>query len=74
MLKDMCRTFADQELAPIAGKIDKEHMYPGEAIEKMTEMGLMGINVPCDFGGSEMSALAYAVSCEEIRRVFACNF
>jgi len=68
MLKDMCRTFADQELAPIAGKIDKEHMYPGEAIEKMTEMGLMGINVPCDFGGSEMSALAYAVSCEEISR------
>lgn len=34
----------------------------------MTEMGLMGINVPGDFGGSEMSALAYAVSCEEISR------
>merc|ERR1719209_1785342 len=31
-------------------------------------MGLMGINVPGDFGGAEMSALAYAVSCEEISR------
>jgi len=68
MLKDMCRTFADQELAPNAGKVDKEHMYPAESVAKMTEMGLMGINVPCDFGGSEMSALAYAVSCEEISR------
>ena len=34
----------------------------------MSEMGLMGINVPGDFGGAEMSALAYAVSCEEISR------
>lgn len=68
MLKDMCRTFADQELAPNAGKVDKEHLFPAESVAKMTEMGLMGINVPCDFGGSEMSALAYAVSCEEISR------
>ena len=43
-------------------------MYPAEQIAQMSEMGLMGINVPGDFGGAEMSALAYAVSCEEISR------
>merc|ERR1712136_245500 len=64
----MTRTFAEQELAPIASKIDKEHLYPAEQIAQMSEMGLMGINVPGDFGGAEMSALAYAVSCEEISR------
>lgn len=64
----MTRTFAEQELAPIAGKIDKEHLYPADQIAQMSEMGLMGINVPGDFGGAEMSALAYAVSCEEISR------
>lgn len=68
MLKDMTRTFAEQELSPIASKIDKEHLYPAEQIAQMSEMGLMGINVPGDFGGAEMSALAYAVSCEEISR------
>lgn len=68
MLKDMTRTFAEQELAPIAGITDKEHRYPAEQIAQMAEMGLMGINVPAEFGGAEMSALAYAVSCEEISR------
>ena len=68
MLRDMCRNFADNELAPIAGRIDQEHRYPKEQIDQMFEMGLMGINVPEEFGGSGMSALAYAVACEEISR------
>ena len=46
----------------------KQHLFPTEQIAKMSEMGLMGINVSADFGGAGMSALAYAVSCEEISR------
>ncbi|CAG5098584.1 Oidioi.mRNA.OKI2018_I69.XSR.g15797.t1.cds [Oikopleura dioica] len=68
MIRDLCRTFADNELAPIAAEVDKKHMYPKDQIAQMTEMGLMGINVPEQFGGAGMSALAYAVSCEEISR------
>lgn len=68
MIRDLCRSFADNELAPIASEVDKNHMYPKEQIAQMTEMGLMGINVPEEFGGAGMSALAYAVSCEEISR------
>jgi len=68
MIRDLCRSFADNELAPIASEVDKKHMYPKEQISQMTEMGLMGINVPEEFGGAGMSALAYAVSCEEISR------
>lgn len=68
MIRDLCRSFADNELAPIASEVDKNHMYPKKQIAQMTEMGLMGINVPEEFGGAGMSALAYAVSCEEISR------
>jgi len=68
MLKDMVRTFADQELAPMAAKVDKEHLFPADNVRQMSEMGLMGVNVPGEFGGSEMSALAYAVGCEEVSR------
>ena len=46
----------------------KEHLFPTEQISKMSEMGLMGINVSEDFGGAGMSTLAYAVSSEEISR------
>ena len=42
--------------------------YPEEQIHKMGEIGLMGINVAEEYGGAELDALAYAISCEEISR------
>lgn len=68
MLKDTCRQFAEAELWPIAGEIDKTCRYPEEQIHKMGEIGLMGINVAEQYGGAELDALAYAISCEEISR------
>lgn len=46
MLQKTCRDFADNELKPVAAKIDKEHLYPKEKIAKMGELGLMAIDVP----------------------------
>jgi len=68
MLKEMCRQFAEAELWPIAGIIDKSCQYPEEQIKKMGELGLMGINVPEKYGGSDLDALAYAIAMEEISR------
>ena len=42
--------------------------FPGETVKKMGELGLLGINVKEDYGGSALDALAYAVSLEEISR------
>ena len=42
-LRDMCRKFADEELAPNAGKWDKDHKLPREVIATMGELGLMGV-------------------------------
>lgn len=68
MLRQMCRDFADQELKPIAGDLDREHRFPAEKIAQMGELGLMGICVPEEHGGTGMDALAYAIAMEEISR------
>jgi butyryl-CoA dehydrogenase len=68
MIYEMCRRFADEELAPNAGKWDKEHSFPTDAVKKLAELGMMGINVEDEYGGSQMDALAYAIAMEEISR------
>mmetsp|Transcript_8353 Transcript_8353/g.9613 ORF Transcript_8353/g.9613 Transcript_8353/m.9613 type:complete len:443 (-) Transcript_8353:789-2117(-) len=68
MIHEMCRKFADEELAPNAGKWDKEHAFPTDAVSQLAELGLMGLNVSSDYGGSELDALAYAIAMEEISR------
>jgi len=68
MLRDTCRQFAEAELWPIAGKIDKSGEFPEEAVKKMGELGLMGIDIPEEYGGTGLDALAYAVALTEISR------
>lgn len=68
MIYDMCRKFANEELAPNAGKWDKNHEFPTDAVDKMAELGLMGLNIEGDYGGSEMDTLSYAIAMEEISR------
>lgn len=68
MLQKTCRDFANGELKPIAAKVDREHLYPGEQIKKMGELGLMAITVPEELGGTGLDYLAYAIAMEEISR------
>ncbi len=68
MLRQTCRDFADSQLKPIAGELDREHRYPAEQVAQMAELGLMGISVPEEYGGAGMDALAYAIAMEEVSR------
>ncbi|XP_061393656.1 short-chain specific acyl-CoA dehydrogenase, mitochondrial-like [Musca vetustissima] len=68
MLQKTCRDFADAELVPVAGKIDRERLYPEEQIKKMGELGVMSVAVPEEFGGPGLDYLAYAIAMEEISR------
>lgn len=68
MLHEMCRKFADEELAPKAGEWDKKHEFPRDAVSSLTDIGLMGINISESLGGSNFDALAYAIAMEEISR------
>jgi len=68
MLRQTCHDFVEEHLKPIAGELDREHRYPAAQIAMMGELGLMGIMVPEEDGGTGMSALAYAIAMEEISR------
>lgn len=66
MIRDMARNFAQKELAPNAGKWDKEGWVPEEITTKLGELGLMGMMVPEQWGGSYTDYTAYALALEEI--------
>ena len=68
MIKDMCKAFADSELAPIAGMLDREHKYPADQVKKLGELGMMGVSVSSEYGGSGMDYVSYAIAIEEISR------
>ncbi|MEW5850822.1 MAG: acyl-CoA dehydrogenase [Myxococcota bacterium] len=68
MLRKTCQDFASKELAPHAAKWDRDGTFPRDAVQKLGEMGLMGVYVPEEEGGTGMDVLAYAVAMEEISR------
>ena len=66
MMRQTCRDFAQQQLKPIAAELDREHRFPAEQIAQMGQLGLMGIAIPEEYGGTGMDPLAYALAMEEI--------
>lgn len=64
----MVRRFVDQEILPVATKLEHADEYPTEIVEKMKELGIFGITIPEEYGGLGESLLTYALVVEEIAR------
>jgi alkylation response protein AidB-like acyl-CoA dehydrogenase len=71
MIRQAARDFAQNEIAPIAAEFDESGDFPHQTIKKMGEMGLMGIEVPEQYGGAGMDTLAYVLALEEISKADA---
>jgi alkylation response protein AidB-like acyl-CoA dehydrogenase len=69
MIRDMARQFADEEVTPVANKLDPEHgEIPRELVAKMGELGFFGILVPKEYGGLGLGAFEYCLVAEELSR------
>lgn len=66
MVQEIARNFAQQEVLPLAAKIDQEQYFPKELIPKMAQLGFMGVTVPTELQGAGMSQLAYSIVIEEL--------
>ncbi len=73
MIQDTARNFAKSELEPVAAKMDEQEDRPTflKNLRKLAELGLMGINVNAEYGGSEAGVVAFSIAVTEIARACA---
>jgi len=67
----MIRDFAEKEIAPIAQRIDENEEYPYEIIKKMAQLGVTGLTLPEEYGGSGGTHIHWCIAVEEIARACA---
>jgi len=68
MLKQTVRDFTNENIKPIAAKIDEEERIPPELIKKIAEMGLLGTAFPEEYGGGGFGEVGYCIAQEEVAR------
>ncbi|MGC6499665.1 MAG: isovaleryl-CoA dehydrogenase [Henriciella sp.] len=71
MIRDSVRAFAQNEIAPLAAEIDRTDRFPRQLLPKMGELGLLGITVEEEWGGTGLGYLEHCVAMEEISRASA---
>ena len=71
MLRKAMREFAEKELIPKAQQLDESGEFPRDIIQKIADLGLIGIVIPAEYGGSPMGHLARMIAIEELSRAYA---
>src|SRR6266436_1954089 len=66
LVRNTARDYAQKTLAPIAAQLDREARFPRAQLAELAELGLMGVNVPEQYGGAAAGAVAYALAMMEI--------
>ncbi|MBV9403548.1 MAG: acyl-CoA dehydrogenase family protein [Candidatus Eremiobacteraeota bacterium] len=70
-IQQLCRDFAREEIAPRAEAMDQNESFPYDLVEKMAELGLMGLPFPEQYGGAGADTVSYALAVMEIARADA---
>ena len=71
LIRDAVREFAEAEVAPIAGELDRDHRFPRELLPRMAELSIMGMPFPEKCGGAGADETSYVLAVEEISRACA---
>ena len=71
MVQEMVRAFVEKDVKPAAAPMDHDGIYPADLVKKLGELGLMGMFVPPEFGGSGMDLVSYVIAMEEISKSWA---
>lgn len=69
MIRTTVRNFAEKEIKPVRAEYDEKEEYPIEILRRLGEMGIMGMAVPPEYGGSGADVISYAIAVEELARV-----
>ncbi|MCK4827909.1 acyl-CoA dehydrogenase family protein, partial [bacterium] len=71
LIQTTIRRFAQDELAPIADELDQAEEFPWKVFQRMAELGLLGMILPTQYGGSGSDELSLAIVIEEIAQACA---
>ena len=69
MVKEMVRQFAEEQIRPGTARRDEEGEFISDVIPGLAELGLLGILIPEEYGGSGFDNVSYALAIEELARV-----
>jgi butyryl-CoA dehydrogenase len=70
-VREMVRSFAEQDVAPVASRLDEESRFPWENVKRMGELGLLGILWPEEVGGAGLDLTSYILAIHEMAKVDA---
>lgn len=70
-LREMVHRWAQERVKPLAAQVDRDNVFPSELWREMGDLGLLGITVAEEYGGSGMGYLAHTIAVEEIARASA---
>jgi len=63
------RDFAEKEVKPVILELDEKELFSTDLVKKMGQLGLLGMNIPKQYGGQDLDTLSYIIAVEELARV-----
>lgn len=69
LLKEMVRDFAQNEIKPVAKTLEENHQFPGEILNKLANLGILGMTIPSEYEGTKIDSISLVLALEELARV-----